>query len=44
MKNFSTNWYLYKSLNPKNKPKEAKNEIKSKEIKDKSELVKKAFK
>ena len=44
MKNFTTNWYLYNSLNPKNKPKEeAKTEVESKEIKNNIKWVKKAF-
>jgi len=45
MKNFSTNWYLYNTLNSKDKSiEETTAEFQSEEIKNKINKIKKAFK
>jgi len=44
MKNFTTNWYLYNSLNSKKKPTENDTiQVETKEIKNKIKLIKKAI-
>jgi len=45
MKNFSTNWYLYNTLNSKNKPKQITiPELHSKDVRKKLDKINKAFK
>lgn len=45
MKNFSTKWYLYNTLNSKDKPKQITvPEIQSEEIRKKLNKINKAFK
>jgi len=45
MKNFSTNWYLYHTLNSRDKPKQITiPELHSKEIRKKLDQINKAFK
>ena len=45
MKNFSTNWYLYNTLNSKDKPREeTTTEVQSEDIKNKINKIKKALK